>query len=79
MNLFSFSRMSVDANTWRAALELFWKVIMGSYVFYLTIFFRYLLYSFFVTLFNFVLVIYGKFIRQELMSHSISISLCGLN
>ena len=71
--------MSVDANTWRAALELFWKVIMGSYVFYLTIFFRYLLYSFFVTLFNFVLVIYGKFIRQELMSHSISISLCGLN
>lgn len=71
--------MSVDANTWRAALELFWKVIMGSYVFYLTIFFRCLLYSFFVTLFNFVLVIYGKFIRQELMSHSISISLCGLN
>ena len=43
--------MSVDANTWRAALELFWKVIMGSYVFYLTIFFRCLLYSFFVTLF----------------------------
>ena len=79
MNLFSFSRMSVDANTWRAALELFCKVIMLSYVFYLTIFFRFLLYSFFVNLFNFVLVIYGKFIRQELMSHSISISLCGLN
>lgn len=70
--------MPVDANTWCAALELFWKVVMGSYVFYLTIFLRCLLYSFFVTLLNFVLVIYGTFIRQELMSHSISTSLCGL-
>ena len=40
MNFFSYLKMPVDINTWRAAIGLFGNVIIGSSIFYLTACFR---------------------------------------
>ena len=45
MNSFSCLRMTVDINTWRAAIGLFGNASMGSSIFYLTKCFRCILYS----------------------------------
>ena len=45
MKFFSCLRMPVDINTWRAAVELFGNVSMGSSILYLTKCFRCILYS----------------------------------
>ena len=45
MNFFSYLKMPVDINTWRAAIGLFGNVTMGSSIFYLTACFRWIPYS----------------------------------
>ena len=80
MNFFSYLKMPVDINTWRAAIGLFGNVTMGSSIFYLTACFRWIPYSILLLLTILFLLFTVPFYDKDLgMMASLSLHVNSIN
>ena len=78
MNLLSGSRTPVDTNTWRTAIGFFWVLVWVHGFFFIWIPQVHSI-LFLTANNNFIIVIYGIFLRRKLRSDGNFISPCELN